>query len=361
MKTAIFGLTISSTWGNGHATLWRGLIRSLSRRGWHCTFFERNVPYYAQSRDLYEIEGGDLVLYDSWPDVEARAKRDLRAADVAIVTSYCPDAILAGELIASTQPRQSVFYDLDTPVTLAELNRGKRPSYVGPQGLQQYDLVLSFTGGAALSRLCAELGARKAFALYGHADPVVHRPAAPKQPFASGLSYLGTYSADRQPMLISLFLEPARRRPDLRFVIGGAQYPPEFPWEPNVFFVRHLPPCEHAAFFCSSRLTLNVTRHAMADMGWCPSGRLFEAAACGVPVISDLWAGLEDFFEPGRELLVARGPEEVLSTLGLPAQELERIGRRARERVLSQHTSDHRAAELERILSSAAHTAQRVA
>jgi spore maturation protein CgeB len=353
MKIVVFGLTISSSWGNGHATLWRGLCRALARRGHRVVFFEHDVPYYAGNRDLHEVPGGELVLYSDWDDIRSRAARELAAAEVAMVTSYCPHGIEASALVREA-PGTRVFYDLDTPVTLARLKAGEPVSYIGPEGLAGFDLVLSYTGGAALDTLRRDLGARRVAPLYGHVAPEVHRPVAPQAPFASDLSDLGTYAADRQAALETLLVEPARLRPERRFLIGGAQYPEGFPWGENIFFVRHLPPADHPAFFSSSRLTLNVTRRAMADMGWCPSGRLFEAAACGTPLLSDAWEGLDAFFTPGREVLTARTAEDAVAALDLSDAELRRIGQAGRERVLGEHTSDHRAAELEALLSDAA-------
>ena len=347
MKVAIFGLTVSSSWGNGHATLWRGLIRALAADGHRVAFFERDVPYYADNRDLSALgDGAELVLYRDWAEVRPAAEAAVAAADVAMVTSYCPDAIPAAALIADRAPGVSVFYDLDTPVTLARLAAGERPAYLPPHGLGDFDLVLSYAGGGALDALRDRLGARRAAPLYGHVDPEAHRPAAPVEAFRGDLSYLGTYAADRQDALEALFVEPARRRPGQRFVLGGAGYPADFPWAPNIFFVSHLPPGDHPAFFSASRLTLNVTRADMAAMGWCPSGRLFEAAACGTPVLSDWWEGLDAFFTPGSEILIADGPDAAVAALDRPAAELERIGRRARERVLDEHRSAHRAREL---------------
>jgi spore maturation protein CgeB len=346
MKLVIFGLTISSSWGNGHATLWRGFCKALARKGHRVVFFERDVPFYASNRDLVALPHGRLVLYHDWASTYREAARELADADAAIVTSYCPDAIAAGELIAASPRALSVFYDLDTPVTLSRLESGDPVSYIGPRGLSDFDLVLSFTGGAALDRLQHRLGARLVAPLYGHVDPEVHRPAPPVPHYRADLSYLGTYSADRQDALQSLFIEPARRRAAQRFVLGGAQYPQHFPWYDNMFFVRHLPPDEHPAFFSSSRLTLNVTRAPMAELGWCPSGRLFEAAACGTPVITDRWSGIETFFASGTEILIADATDDVLAALDLDDAEVRRIAAAARERVLAEHTSERRADEL---------------
>jgi len=347
VKIVIFGLTISSSWGNGHATLWRGLCKHLARSGHSVVFFERDVPYYAGARDLYELPGGALQLFANWDDVRQAASAEIRDADVAIVTSYCPDAIAATELILAEDRAVPVFYDLDTPVTLARLIAGEAVPYVGPRGLRDFALVLSFTGGPHVAdEFRNRLGARDTRPLYGHVDTDIHHPVAPQRHYRADLSYLGTYSEDRQHTLEALFVAPARARKDLRFLIGGAQYPDDFPWSPNIYFVRHLPPSEHAPFFASSRLTLNVTRRAMAEMGWCPSGRLFEAAACGAPLLSDEWPGIADFFAPGEEILIARDEHDALAALAMPDAELRRMARRAYERTMDQHTSDKRAREL---------------
>jgi spore maturation protein CgeB len=346
MKIVVFGLTISSSWGNGHATLWRGLTRALAGLGHKVVFFERDVPYYAMNRDLWDVPGGELVLYSDWEAVRARALTEVADSDAAMVTSYCPDGIAATDLVLSSARGLSLFYDLDTPVTLSRLERGEQLPYIDAQGLAGFDLVLSYTGGAALDALASRLGARRVAPLYGHVDPEVHKPAAPAPQYAAHLSYLGTYAEDRQDALETLFVEAARRRPQSRFVIGGAQYPADFPWADNIFFVRHLPPSEHPAFFSSSPLTLNVTRRDMAAMGWCPSGRLFEAAACGTALISDDWEGLNAFYAPGSEIIIARSTEDTLAALEMSEAEVKRLATAARERTLAEHTSAHRAAEL---------------
>ena len=354
MKLVIFGLTFSSSWGNGHATLWRGLCSALNKQGHRVIFFERNTSYYATNRDVFSVPGGELVIYDDWSDVQPQARNEVSDADAAIVTSYCPDALAATDLIVSGGHALSVFYDLDTPITLSRLRHGDGVSYIGKRGLTDFDLVLSYTGGEALAALRNDLGARRVIPLYGHVDPGVHRPAEASGRPQFVLSYLGTYSADRQAALEELLTAPARERPDLRFVIGGAQYPQDFPWSPNIYFVRHLPPTDHPAFYASSRLTLNVTRQPMADLGWCPSGRLFEATACGVAVLSDVWQGLETFFTPGDEILVARDTADALAALELSDTELQRVAAAAQERTLAAHTSEQRARELIGALSTTA-------
>ena len=353
MKLVVFGLTISSSWGNGHATLWRGMIAALERRGVRVVFFERDVPYYAEHRDLSRLPAGELVLYPDWVDVSARARRELADADVAMITSYCPDAAPAAALLRTAFRGVTTFYDMDTPVTLARLASGEPVAYVPPGGLSDFDLVLSYTGGEALTELRDRLGARRTAPLYGHVDPIAYAPAKADDRFIADLSYIGTYAADRQPAVDAFFIAPARARPERRLVLAGSGYPPDFPWTDNIWFVQHLPPADHPSFYAGSRLTLNVTRRDMAATGWCPSGRLFEATACGCPVLSDVWPGLEDFFGPGREILTAQTTDDALAALDLGDTELRRIAQAGRARTLAEHTSDRRAAELVSLLQAA--------
>ena len=353
MRLVVFGLTVSSSWGNGHAALWRGLINALAAQGDHVTFFERDVPYYAAHRDLDALPGGSLVLYSDWAEIRDAATAAVREADVAMVTSFCPDGIAAGQLVRDGRALRC-FYDLDTPVTLAALEAGESLTYIDGDGLADYDLVLSYTGGEALRALESRLGAKRAVAFYGWADPAAYHAVAPVERYRAHMSYLGTYAADRQDALERLLVAPARKRPAERFIIGGAQYPAAFPWMENIYFVRHLPPGEHCAFYSSGRLTLNITRAAMARMGYCPSGRLFEAACCGTPVLSDRWDGLDTFFEPGREIITAESTEDALAALDLGDDALAAIARRARERVLAEHTAAHRARALSECVAQAA-------
>ena len=354
MKLVIFGLTISSSWGNGHATLWRGLCNALARRGHRVVFFERDVPYYALNRDLTTLPYGELCLYPSWDEALPVARWHLADADVAMVTSYCPDGVAATDAVLESAAAVRTFYDLDAPVTLARLQAGEAVEYIGPRGLGEFDLVLSYTGGRALTELQVRLGARRVAPLYGSVDPDAYRRTETVAHYRADLSYLGTYAADRQPALEKFLVEPARRLPGRRFVIGGAQYPVEFPWAANIYFVRHLPPGEHPGFYSSSRLTLNTTRAAMARMGYCPSGRLFEAAACGTPILTDAWEGLDAFFRPESEILVAHDTDDVILALEASDAELERVASRARQRTLEEHTAERRAEELERAIEEAA-------
>lgn len=353
MHIVIFGLTISSSWGNGHATLWRSLVKAMLRRGHTVTFYEKSVPYYTQERDLEELpRGGKLRLYDDLNEITREVERDLDSADLALSTSYCPDGQRAAELILGSRAGIRAFYDLDTPVTLDALQQGATVEYLPPNGLGDFDLVLSYTGGRALAELKSRLGAHSAVPLYGSVDPDAHRPAEPREEFRAAVSYLGTYAADRQATLERLFLGAARQRPQETFLIGGAQYPESFPWLANVSFVSHIPPPMHREFFSSCRMTLNVTRAAMARYGYCPSGRLFEAAACGAPLLSDGWEGLEAFFQPGLELLRVETADDVIAAMDRSDDELQKMAKLARERTLDEHTGDCRVIELESICES---------
>lgn len=351
MRIVIFGLTISSSWGNGHATIWRGLCSSLARRGHEIVFYEKDVPYYAKNRDMADPPGIRLRLYREWDEAKKESLADVQKADVSMVTSYCPDGIAASEHVLAYSKGLRVFYDLDTPVTLEALARGERVPYIGSSGFAGFDLVLSFTGGEALVEMRNRLGAKKAAPLYGSVDPEVHRPVDVPEMCRVDFSYLGTYAADRQAALESLFVRTARKLPGKTFLICGSLYPPDFPWAQNIFYIPHIAPPGHSRFYCASRLTLNVTRGAMARMGYCPSGRLFEAAACGTPVISDNWEGLDHFFEPAREIILAAGTEDATAAIEMSQAELAAISRAARERVMREHTAERRAVQFEALIN----------
>lgn len=345
MKITIFGLTLSSSWGNGHATPYRAILRALHRCGHRVTFYEKDVPYYARRRDFTTCDYCDLVLYSNWDEIRAQALREARSCDVVISASYCPDG---GRIIDDILPLPGplrVFYDLDTPITLHNLEQGDL-DYLCRDQIPGFDLYLSFTGGGILRELEQRWCARLARPLYGCVDPDAHARVPPRDDLRCRLSYMGTYAADRQQKLEALFLEPVRRRPEARFVLAGSLYPRESSWPRNLHFLEHVAPADHPALYSSSRLTLNITRDGMARYGYCPSGRFFEAASCGTPVITDGWEGLETFFVPGEELFVAHTAEDVLDALDTSEDELCRMAWRARERTLSEHTGNDRATQM---------------
>jgi spore maturation protein CgeB len=346
LNIVIFGLSITSSWGNGHATTYRGLIHALHRRGHRVRFFERDMPWYAGHRDLASPPYCSVELYSNLEELE-RNVAEFERADVVIVGSYVPEGRRLTEWLLPRVGGTKVFYDIDTPVTLAAL-ANDTCEYLDRKRVPDFDLYLSFSGGPILERLRAQFGASRPCAFYCSVEPSEYFPIAAAVKHYD-LGYLGTYSTDRQPALDRLLLEPARRWPEGLFYVAGAQYPQTIQWPANVERAQHLPPAKHRSFYNHQRFTLNVTRADMVASGYSPSVRLFEAAACGVPIITDPWAGLQEFFEPGREILVAQSTAEVLEMLHDTREtELRKIGARALQRVLAYHTADHRAQELER-------------
>lgn len=355
LDIVIAGLSITSSWGNGQATTWRSLVRALAARDHRVLFLERDFAAYEQNRDLPAPPWCRTQLYGSFEELESHTGA-VRDADVVIVGSHVPDGVQVADWVLQTAAGVRTFYDIDTPVTLAALGRGKCP-YLTRDQVTRFDLYLSFTGGPVLRELEESWGSPCARPLHCSIDPLSYTPGAAQPVY--DLGYLGTYSEDRQPALERLLLEPARRWPEGRFVVAGAQFPDEIDWPPNVERIEHLPPPQHPAFYASQRFTLNLTRTAMIERGYSPGVRLFEAAACATPVITDRWFGLHDFFAD-CEIIVADGSEDVLAVLQrLPEQRRSLIGRLARLRVLERHTSTHRAAELEYAISEAAQTKMR--
>lgn len=352
MKITIFGLTLSSSWGNGHATPYRAILRALHARGVDVIFFEKDVPYYARRRDLPEPQFCDLRLYREWDESRSAALRTAADSDVVITASYVPEgAQIADDLLNLSRPLR-VFYDLDTPITLKRLAEGES-DYLRRDQISQFDLYLSFAGGPILQELRSRYGAQCPRALYGCVDPDVYRALPPRRQWACDLSYMGTYARDRELKFRQMLLEPAVRQPELHFLLAGSMYPQEMSLPSNVKHVEHVSPAEHAQLYSSSRATLNITRAEMAAWGYCPSGRFFEATACGTPVITDRWRGLEEFFDLDSELLVADGSAEVVRALRLADSQLKQIASRARERTLQRHTGARRAEELLRYCEEA--------
>ena len=348
MKLVVLGLSLSSSWGNGHATTFRALLKAFAARGHEVLFLERDVPWYASQRDLADPDWCRLAFYRDLDDLAGWA-HEVARADAVIVGSYVPEGVAVGEWVQAIATGTTAFYDIDTPVTLAKLERGDH-EYLSPALIPGYDVYLSFTGGPTLRRIEREYCSPAARALYCSVDPAAYAPTEVAARW--DLSYLGTYSPDRQPVLERLLIEPARAAPERRFIVAGPQYPADIDWPANVERLEHLPPSDHAAFYSASRWTLNVTRADMVAAGWSPSVRLFEAAACATPIVSDRWDGLAELLAPGREIVLADGAGDVLAALD--RVDAVAIGRTGHARVLAQHTATHRAAELERHLLEAA-------
>ncbi|HYF39288.1 MAG TPA: glycosyltransferase [Gemmatimonadales bacterium] len=345
LRIVILGLSITSSWGNGHATTYRGLVRELAARGHDILFLERDVPWYASNRDLPRPKYGRTALYLDLTELKRRFASDVAEADLVIVGSYVPEGAEVGAWVSQTARGLTAFYDIDTPVTLAKLARGE-DEYLTVDLIPQYQLYLSFTGGPTLERLETEFGSPMARPLYCSVDPELYYPEALEHKW--DLGYMGTYSDDRQPGLSRLLIDPARAWREGTFVVAGPQYPKSIRWPRNVRRIQHLPPERHRGFYNAQRFTLNLTRADMIAAGFSPSVRLFEAAACGTPIISDYWDGLDTLFEPGKEILIARSSQDVLECIrDTSDEERRRIGHSARARVLAEHTAAHRASELE--------------
>ena len=347
MKLIVLGLSLSSSWGNGHATTFRALLGAFVAHGHDVLFLERDVPWYANQRDLVDPDWCRLEFYSDLADL-ARFDAAIADANAVIVGSYVPEGVAVGERVQRLAHGVTAFYDIDTPVTLAKLARGDF-EYIAPESIPGYGVYLSFTGGPTLAFLEEHYGSPAARPLYCSVDPALYHPTGAAKRW--DLSYLGTYSPDRQPTLERLLLEPARALPDRRFVVAGPQYPDDIIWPANVERIAHLSPADHAAFYSASRATLNVTREDMIAAGWAPSVRLFEAAACATPIVSDIWEGLDQIFAPDSEILLAATSADVVAAL--EREDLAAIGIGGQRRVLAEHTAAHRAAELEHHLLDA--------
>lgn len=350
MRVVFLGLTITSSWGNGHATTYRSLCQALAERGHEIVFVEKDVSWYRGSRDLPDPAFCSLVLYEDWRAVKGDVLQLARQADMVVIGSYFPDAIAAASLLFDADVAPVLFYDIDTPVTVAALRAEGRAEYIEAAQIQHYRAYMSFTGGPMLRELEERFGSPFATPLYCSVDPASHQRTAADPEFRCDLSYLGTYAADRQAKLTALFCDASELLPRARFVLAGPMYPETISWPDNVWRFPHVPPPRHPAFYSSSRFTLNLTRQDMVAAGWSPSVRLFEAAACGAAIMSDTWPGLEEFFTPGEEILLPATAGEVAAILTtMPEEHAREIGAAARRRVLATHTSAHRAEEFEQI------------
>lgn len=325
--------------------MWRALVRELNHLGHTIVFFERDASG--------ALEGAELIPYHQWREVQAKAAGQLADSDAAIITSAFQDVGYASQAVLESPARVRCFYDLNPAVTLGLQKPGTALHAVPAEGLSGFDVVLSYTGGRALAELKSQLGARHVVPLYGCVDPQVCQAVAPDESYRSDLSYLGEWLPEIRATLDSLFLEPARRRPDLRFIATSPGGPGKLDAPANVQFLAQVPEIDISSVYRVSRLTLTLAPSAAADMGYCPTSSMFEAAACGIPVLSDDWDGLDYFFEPEREILVARTTGHVMDALALAKDRLAQIGRAGRDRVLATHTAARRALELENILEAA--------
>lgn len=352
MKVVIYGLAITSSWGNGHATTYRSLCKALARRGHQIHFVEKNLEWFRDNRDMPHPEFAKIHLYTDWAESERTLVRLSKDADAVVVGSYFPDAIPAIEALLASGNGPMIFYDIDTPITIAKLRTDGRSEYIHAAHIPQFAAYLSFTGGPVLREIEERFGSPCAVPFYCSVDPELYRPKPVVREFECALSYLGTHAKDRQPKLMKFLNETAELMPESRFIVAGAQYPKDTAWAKNVDRITHLSPPDHPSFYCSSKFTLNLTRDEMVAAGYSPSVRLFEASACGAAIVSDYWKGLEHFLTPNQEILLPKDAYEVAELIRTMSDaERTRMGLNARERVLSEHTAAHRAIEFEQIVS----------
>jgi spore maturation protein CgeB len=353
VKIVIYGLTITSSWGNGHATTYRSLCKALARRGHHIHFVEKDVEWYRSNRDLPEPTFCTVHLYENWATESASLLHLAKDADVVVIGSYFPDAIATANELFAAGRCPVLFYDIDTPITMAQLRSNRATGYLEAAQIPHFAAYLSFTGGPALRELEQSFGSPRAVPFFCSVDPDLYHPTPPRAGLQCDLSYLGTYAPDRQPKLSALLDDTAASLPHMQFVVAGPQYPEHLAWQTNVRRIIHISPPDHPAFYSSSRFTLNLTRDDMVRAGYSPSVRLFEASACGAAILSDWWPGLDEFLTPGTEVLLPKDTAEVISILrNISVAESTRIGLAARERILSEHTSTHRALQFEQIVAA---------
>ena len=358
MKFVIIGLSVTSSWGNGHATTYRALLKELSALGHDILFLEKDVPYYADNRDMPNPKFCRLGLYKTNKELKEVYAAEVANADVVIVGSYVQQGVEVGNWAIDTAKGITVFYDIDTPVTLAKLER-KDYEYIDREIISRYDIFLSFCGGPILELLENQYGSPMARPLYCSVDPDLYYPEEKEMKWQMG--YLGTYSTDRQPTVIELLIKTAADLPEAEFVVAGPQYPKDIQWPANVERTDHLPPAEHRAFYNSQKYTLNVTRIDMIRAGYSPSVRLFEAAACGVPIISDYWEGIDSIFEIDKEILIAKTSSQVQEYFKyINEAEGRKIGENARQKVLKYHTAKARAKELENYVKEVLQPSEKV-
>jgi spore maturation protein CgeB len=351
LDIVIIGLSITSSWGNGHATTFRGLIRELNKKGHRVTFMERDVPWYASHRDLPHPPFCKTILYNSLDALKEQYQDLIKHADLVIVGSYVPEGVAVGEFVTGYAKGITAFYDIDTPVTMAKIEKNDF-EYLHPSLIPKYNLYLSFTGGPILQQLEYHYGSPAARPFYCSFDPELYYPEETSIKWELG--YLGTYSDDRQPSLQNLMLETAKKLSHKKFVVAGPQYPHHISWALNVERIEHLQPLQHRAFYNSQRFTMNITRSDMIKAGFSPSVRLFEAAACGTPIISDYWEGIESIFDIGSEILISKSAADTINYLtGINEEERKAMGEQARQKVMKHHTGAHRAVELEKYYQQA--------
>jgi spore maturation protein CgeB len=354
MNLAFYGSSLLSSYWNGAATYYRGLLRDLAARGWSVTFYEPDAFDRQSHRDIEPPEWAKVVVYPATEDAAQAVAAEARRADVVVKASGVGvfDDLLLEAVIAAAAPHAlKLFWDVDAPATLAELRA--TPDHPMHRMLPGLDMVLTYGGGPPVIAAYEALGARHCRPIYNALDPETHHPVPADPRFAGDLAFLGNRLPDREARVERFFLAPAAALPDRRFLIAGSGWEDK-PMPANVGRIGHLSTNDHNTFNASPLAVLNIARDSMAEVGFSPATRVFEAAGAGACLITDAWEGVELFLQPGEEVLVARDGQDVIDLLAsLTEARAREIGRAALSRVLAEHTYARRGAEADALFRQA--------
>lgn len=355
MKLAFYGSSLLSSYWNGAATYYRGIIKGLAALGYEVTFYEPDVYDRQQHRDIEPPDWCRVVVYAGTHEALEQAAAEARTADIVVKASGVgfEDELLLERVMAHASPGAlRLFWDVDAPATLRELRTD--PKHPLRRMLPRFDAVLTYGGGNPVVAAYRDLGADLCVPIYNAADPKTHHPVGAVDRLVGDLAFLGNRLPDRESRVEEFFLEPAARLGNRSFVLGGAGWG-DRKLPPNVRYLGHVPTADHNAFNCSPLAVLNISRDSMAETGFSPATRVFEAAAAGSCLITDYWTGIEQFFLPGEEILVARDGQDVAAIIeALTPEDARQMGAFARARVLGSHTYEIRAREADRLFRTLA-------
>jgi spore maturation protein CgeB len=351
LKISFLGSSLVSAYWNGAATYYRGLIRELFNKYYIITFYEPDAYERQRHRDLDVPPWSKVYVYenekasvDQMLEQAADADIIVKASGVGVFDKYLEEQVLElkrpGKIV--------IFWDVDAPATLERI--AKDPDDYFHELIPNYDLVLTYGGGNPVSDAYTRAGARKCIPIYNALDKTTHYPVEPSDRFSGDIAFLGNRLPDREFRVDDFFLKPAGLLPDKQFILGGSGWHDKL-LEKNVRYEGHIYTREHNVFNCSPKAVLNISRQSMADYGYSPATRIFEAAGAGACIITDNWEGIDMFLEPDVEILVANSGEEVADIIQkLSWQKAAEIGNRAYERITSEHTYAHRAKQVDKIL-----------
>lgn len=355
LRIAFFGSSLVSSYWNGAATYYRGIIKALANKGNHITFYEPDAFERQQHRDIEDPPWAKVVVYEATEAAAAKALESTRGADIVIKASGVGvlDAWLEQAVLTLQNPSTLVlFWDVDAPATLERISA--HPNDPFRRLIPRYDFILTYGGGTPVVNAYKALGAHACHPIYNALDPDTHYPVRPNSRFMASLSFLGNRLPDREARVEEFFFKVVSQLPHFRFVLGGNGWDDKVGAYDNLKYVNHVYTRDHNAFNCSANAVLNINRDSMARFGYSPTTRVFEAAGCAACLIMDDWEGIDLFLEPEKEVLLARNGDDVTEhLLSLTKYCAKRIGNAARRRILREHTYRHRADTVERLLRHA--------